>query len=160
MLIDVWPLEDIQDSFLPSLCSIIKWKATELLGNMVCSANWLLDSYLGLVWISYQTVRGALLCSCRLFAPRFSAIHSLQECSSLFEKPKGSTAFTGYAVGSFVLTPLHFVTARRLNCYICGPTRQVSVVFVTMQGGDSTHHWKSWVLVLSWSHIFYIICIQ
>jgi hypothetical protein len=23
----------------------------------------------------------------------------------------------------FVLVPLHFVTARRLNCYVCGPTR-------------------------------------
>jgi hypothetical protein len=63
-------------------------------------------------------------------------------------------------VTHFVLTPLHFVTARRLNCYVCGPTRQVSVVFVTMQGGNSTRHWKSQVLVLSWSHIFYIICIQ
>jgi hypothetical protein len=63
-------------------------------------------------------------------------------------------------VTHFVLMPLHFLTARRLNCYVCGPTRQVSVVlFVTMQGSDSTCHWKSQVLVLSWSHIFYIICI-
>jgi hypothetical protein len=29
---------------------------------------------LALVWVSYQTVRGALLCSCWLFAPCFSAI--------------------------------------------------------------------------------------
>jgi hypothetical protein len=43
-------------------------------------------------------------------------------------------------VTHFVLMPLHFVTARRLNCYVCGPTRQVSVVFVTMQGGDFTRH--------------------
>jgi hypothetical protein len=40
-------------------------------------------------------VRGALLCSCWLLAPRFSAIDSLQECSSLFEEPKGGAAFTG-----------------------------------------------------------------
>jgi hypothetical protein len=38
---------------------------------------------------------GALLCSCRLLAPRFSAIDSLQECSALFEKPKGGAAFAG-----------------------------------------------------------------
>jgi hypothetical protein len=43
-------------------------------------------------------------------------------------------------VTHFILMPLHFVTTRRLNCYVCGPTRQVSVVFVTMQGGNSTHH--------------------
>jgi hypothetical protein len=40
------------------------------------------------------------------------------------------------------------------------PTRRVSVVFVTMQGGNSCCHWKSRVLVLSWSHLFYVICIQ
>ncbi len=34
-------------------------------------------------------------------------------------------------VTHFVLMPLHFLTAR-LSCYICGPTRQVSAVFVTM----------------------------
>jgi hypothetical protein len=99
MPINVWLPEVIQDRFSPSLCTIIKWKTTELLGNMVCSANQLLYSCLGLVWISYQTVSGALLCSCQLFAPSFSAIDSLQECSSLFEKPKGGTAFAGYAVG-------------------------------------------------------------
>jgi hypothetical protein len=43
-------------------------------------------------------------------------------------------------VTHFVLMPLHFVTARRLNCYVCGPTWQVSMVFVTMQGGNSCHH--------------------
>jgi hypothetical protein len=80
-------------------CTIIKWKTTELLGDMVCSANRLLYSSLGLVWISYQTVRGALLCSCRLFAPHFSAIDCLQECSSLFEELKGGAAFVGYATG-------------------------------------------------------------
>jgi hypothetical protein len=70
-----------------------------IVGDMVCSANRLLYSCLGLVWISYWTVRGALLCSCRLFAPHFSAIDSLQECSSLFEELKGGTAFAGYAAG-------------------------------------------------------------
>ncbi len=44
-------------------------------------------------------MRGTLLCSCLLFAPCFSAIDSLQECSSLFEKPKGGAAFAGYTVG-------------------------------------------------------------
>jgi hypothetical protein len=39
-------------------------------------------------------------------------------------------------VTHFVLRPLHFVTAWRLNCYICGPTRRGDLVFVTMQGGD------------------------
>jgi hypothetical protein len=34
-----------------------------------------------------------------LFAPRFSAIDILQECSSLFEEPKGSAAFAGFAAG-------------------------------------------------------------
>jgi hypothetical protein len=43
-------------------------------------------------------------------------------------------------VTHFVLMPLHFITTRRLNCYICGPTRQVISVFVTMQGGDSCRH--------------------
>jgi hypothetical protein len=37
-----------------------------------CCIGW------ALVWISYRTVSGALLCSCRLFAPHFSAIDSLQ----------------------------------------------------------------------------------
>jgi hypothetical protein len=46
-----------------------------------CCIGW------ALVWISYWTVRGALLCSCWLFAPCFSAIDSLQECSYNF-KPK------------------------------------------------------------------------
>jgi hypothetical protein len=40
MPINVWPPEVIQDHFSPSLCTIIKQKATELLGNIVCSANW------------------------------------------------------------------------------------------------------------------------
>jgi hypothetical protein len=44
-------------------------------------------------------VRGDLLCSCWLFVPHFSAIDSLQECSSLFEELKGSTAFAGYVAG-------------------------------------------------------------
>jgi hypothetical protein len=44
-------------------------------------------------------VSGAFLCSCWLFAPCFSAIDTLQECSSLFEEPKGGTAFAGYTVG-------------------------------------------------------------
>jgi hypothetical protein len=34
-----------------------------------------------------------------LFAPRFSAIDSLQECSSLFEELKGGAAFAGYTAG-------------------------------------------------------------
>jgi hypothetical protein len=38
---------------------------------------------------------GALLSSCQLFAPRFSAIDSLEECSQLFEELKGGAAFTG-----------------------------------------------------------------
>jgi hypothetical protein len=40
MLINVWPPEVIQDHFSLSLCTIIKCKATELLGIVVCSANW------------------------------------------------------------------------------------------------------------------------
>jgi hypothetical protein len=36
---------------------------------------------------------------CWLFAPCFSAIYSLQECSSLFEELKGGAAFAGYVVG-------------------------------------------------------------
>ena len=44
-------------------------------------------------------MRGDLLCSCWLFAPHFSAIDGLQECSSLFEELKGSTAFAGYMAG-------------------------------------------------------------
>jgi hypothetical protein len=42
-----------------------------------------------------ETVRGALLSSCWLFASHFSAIDSLQECSRLFEELKGGAAFTG-----------------------------------------------------------------
>jgi hypothetical protein len=63
-------------------------------------------------------------------------------------------------VTHFVLMPLHFVTTRRLNCYVCGPTRLVSMAFVTMQGGNLCCHWKSRVLVVAWSHLFYAICIQ
>jgi hypothetical protein len=58
-----------------------------------------------------------------------------------------------------ILMPLHFLTAR-LSGYACGPTRQVSAVFVAMQGHNSCNHWKSWVLVVAWSHVFYAICIQ
>jgi hypothetical protein len=32
--------------------------------------------------------------------------------------------FASGGVTHFVLTPLHFITTRRLNCYICGPTRE------------------------------------
>jgi hypothetical protein len=39
-------------------------------------------------------------------------------------------------VTHFVLMPLHFVTARRLNCYVCGPTRQVILVFVLHKQGE------------------------
>jgi hypothetical protein len=39
MPINVWPPEVIQDHSSPSLCTIIKHKATELLGNVVCYAN-------------------------------------------------------------------------------------------------------------------------
>jgi hypothetical protein len=52
-------------------------------------------------------VRGTLLCSHWLFAPRFSAIDSLQECSSLFEKSKGGTAFAGYVVGEGAFACTH-----------------------------------------------------
>jgi hypothetical protein len=62
-------------------------------------------------------------------------------------------------VTHFVMMPLHFLTTR-LTCYVCAPTRQVSAVFVTMQGGDSCRHWKSRLLVISWSYLFYVICIQ
>jgi hypothetical protein len=58
-----------------------------------------------------------------------------------------------------ILMPLYFLTAR-LRCYVCGPTRWVILVFVTMQGGNSCRYWKSWVLVIAWSHLFYAICIQ
>jgi hypothetical protein len=58
-----------------------------------------------------------------------------------------------------ILMPLYFLPAR-LSCYVCGPTRQVILVFVTMQGGNSCRYWKSWVLVVAWSHLFYTICIQ
>jgi hypothetical protein len=63
-----------------------------------------------LVWISYQTVRGALLCSCWLFAPCFSAIDSLQECCQLFEELKGRTAFAGLAVGRRLCTHPYFIS--------------------------------------------------
>ncbi len=63
------------------------------------SCLYLSDSVPVLAWqlceFTYLTVRGALLCSCWLFAPRFSAIDSLQECSQLFEALKGGTAFAG-----------------------------------------------------------------
>ncbi len=164
----------MQDHFSPSLCTITKRKATELLGNIVSSASWpwlaavlarqlcefhtkqlgepcsvpvgclphaflqlivcksAVDCLKSLGWhcfcrirggkvplhapilcfllvlirfgccvglavvqISYQTVRGALLCSCQLFTPRISAIDSLQECSQLFEELKGGAAFAG-----------------------------------------------------------------
>jgi hypothetical protein len=65
------------------------------------------------VWISYQTVRGALLCSCRLFAPHFSAINSLQECSSLFDELKGSAAFAGYMAGRH----LHLFPTSFWDCF-------------------------------------------
>jgi hypothetical protein len=58
-------------------------------------------------------VRGALLCSCRLLAPRFSAIDSLQECSSLFEEPKRSAAFAGYAAGRY----LHIFPTSFWDCF-------------------------------------------
>jgi hypothetical protein len=41
------------------------------------------------MWISYQTVSRAQLCSCWLFVPCFSATDSLQECSQLYELWKG-----------------------------------------------------------------------
>jgi hypothetical protein len=49
--------------------------------------------------VNFIPVSGALLCSRRLFAPHFSAINSLQECSSLFEELKGGAAFAGYVAG-------------------------------------------------------------
>jgi hypothetical protein len=58
-----------------------------------------------------------------------------------------------------ILMPLHFFSAK-LSGFVCGPTRQVSAVFVTMQGCKSCCHWKSRVLVVAWSHVFYPICIQ
>jgi hypothetical protein len=48
-----------------------------------CLIRWIL------MWISYQTVIRAQMCSCQLFVPCFSAINGLQECSQLFELPKG-----------------------------------------------------------------------
>jgi hypothetical protein len=39
--------------------------------------------------------------------PCFSAINSLQECSSLFEEPKGGAAFAGYAVHQGGGKPVH-----------------------------------------------------
>jgi hypothetical protein len=54
-------------------------------------------------------VRGALLCSCWLFAPCFSAIDSLQEHSRLFEELKGSAAFAGREAGRSLCTNPYFV---------------------------------------------------
>jgi hypothetical protein len=51
---------------------------------------------------------GSLVLFCWWFASRFSAIDSLQECSSLFEEPKGSAAFTGYAAGRHLRTHPYF----------------------------------------------------
>jgi hypothetical protein len=79
----------------------ILWLSLLLL-QFLCCIGW------ALVWISYQTVRGALLCSCWLFAPCFSAIDSLQECSSLFEEPKGGAAFVGYTAGRCLCTYPYF----------------------------------------------------
>jgi hypothetical protein len=94
-------------------------KATELLGDMVCSANQFLYYWLWLLWISYPTVRGALLCSCWLFAPRSSAIDSLQECSSLFEERKGGAAFAGYAAGRWLhIFPTSIVTCTSPICLL------------------------------------------
>jgi hypothetical protein len=53
-------------------------------------------------------VRGALLCSCWLFAPRYSAIDSLQESSSLFEELKGGAAFAGFVAGRRLRTHPYF----------------------------------------------------
>jgi hypothetical protein len=46
-----------------------------------------------------QNSEGSIALFLSVVAPRFSAINSLQECSSLFEEPKGSTAFAGYTAG-------------------------------------------------------------
>jgi hypothetical protein len=74
---------------------------------ILCCIGW------ALVWISYRTVSGALLCSHQLFAPHFSAIDSLQECSSLFEELKGGAAFAGYVAGR----PLHIFPTSFCDCF-------------------------------------------
>jgi hypothetical protein len=52
------------------------------------------------VILVFFTMQGGASCRFHwLFAPSFSAINSLQECSSLFEELKGGTAFAGYAAG-------------------------------------------------------------
>jgi hypothetical protein len=110
------PISCLPHAFLQSIVCrsavdcLKSWRAARLLqdtqweGAFACthtsilactSPNWLLYSWLGTCVNLYWTVRGALLCSCQLFAPHFSAIDSLQECSWLFEEPKGGAAFAG-----------------------------------------------------------------
>jgi hypothetical protein len=51
---------------------------------------------------------GSLALFLLVVCPMFSAIDSLQECSSLFEVPKGSAAFAGYVVGRCLHTHPYF----------------------------------------------------
>jgi hypothetical protein len=51
---------------------------------------------------------GSLALFLLVVSPMLSAIGSLQECSSLFEELKGSTAFAGYAVGRRLCTYPYF----------------------------------------------------
>jgi hypothetical protein len=51
---------------------------------------------------------GSLALFLSVVCPCFSAIDSLQECSSLFEEPKGGAAFMGYAAGRCLCTDPYF----------------------------------------------------
>jgi hypothetical protein len=93
-----------------------------------CCIQW------ALVWISYQTVRGDLLCSCWLLAPCVSAIVSLQECSQLFEELKGGTAFAGYMAGRCLcMYPPYF------DCHFC-----FSNLFAVLAGHLCEFHTEQW----------------
>jgi hypothetical protein len=105
-----------------------------------CWATWfvLLIGCCILAWDSceFHTKQweGGFLCSCRLLAPRFSAIDSLQECSSLFEEPKGGAAFTGYAAGRPLCTYPYF------DCCF-----YFSNLFAVLAGHLCEFHTEHWV---------------
>jgi hypothetical protein len=105
--------------------------------QFICCIGW------ALVWISYRTVRGALLCSCRLFAPRFSAIDSLQECSSLFEEPKGGSAFAGYAAGRHLhIFPTSFCDCFRFVYHIRQPCYYEGLFFDVEEFSTAAVYWR------------------
>jgi hypothetical protein len=110
MPIDVWPPQVIQDCYSPSLCTISSKRqlncwATLFVLQIGCCIGW------ALVWISYWTVRGALLWLFLLVVcPTLfcNLCRSAGDC--LKSEPKGGAAFTGLMVGRRLHMHPYFVS--------------------------------------------------